>query len=285
MGKIFVLGWNSIFFLRTCTVIFFVFLTIFVISFFLFLKCNRFSAYRRRLMKFVFYYKNASYSNLCLEIYKILSDNKKLFENFSVISNFNSTYNPFERDLSLWNKVKKTEIVPNNKKILDLIFDNYELIPESQKDVFDKFRLHAVAFEAHVYDCSVDYNRFQFPKEFEKTIQLQIIKNNYEERNKISNWIKEEVNHIESLSSSNIWIFGSIFKKNYEDVNDIDIVIFSSLLTKDVLSSNNYSSSIKNLKELFEKKFKKSIHLTVFGSSEKFAFESFLSNIDVKVEL
>ena len=226
-----------------------------------------------------------TYDKLCLKIGTILNKNKNLFREFGPNSSINSEKDPIKQDLKLWRSIKTNEILPNNKEIRNLIEDNDKIISSTDKSLFQKMLNHIIAFEAHCLDESIDYRNFQFPIEFEKFIYLKCEYLNRKQIEKITKWIKNKFlgKKSKQLEIKSVCIFGSIFKAQYKDINDIDILIFSEIFEKkDILK---FAISLEKTKKEFACKFKKELNCTLFTKSEKNGYKEFLEKIDIKKEL
>jgi hypothetical protein len=97
-----------------------------------------------------------------------------LFENRNIWSSFGpesklAKYNPGSNTYKLWHMRRPDTIIPNNKKIVNLISANTELLNKSQIQAFISFKTHSTAFETNVIHRLEDYPRFpqSFVLEFE----------------------------------------------------------------------------------------------------------------------
>lgn len=70
----------------------------------------------------------------------------------------------------VWQLRKLDAIVPNNRKIVNVIEANTSLLNDSEHAVFLVFKIHAQAFEAHQYRRVDTYPLF--PKEFEEAFSV-----------------------------------------------------------------------------------------------------------------
>ena len=92
-------------------------------------------------------------------------------ENYSIFSNYGpnsgaSSRGPVRYDLTLWKIARLEQIVPNNRRIVELMDINWKLIPDEFVDGVRKFKLHAFAFEKHCADPCFDYSAHQYPSQF-----------------------------------------------------------------------------------------------------------------------
>lgn len=221
-----------------------------------------------------------SYENLCLNISFLLNKNKNLWREFGPNSFFDSEKDPIKQDLNLWENVKNNEILPNNKKIRELIENNESIIPEQDTNVFNLMKNHLIAFEAHVKNSSISYNEFQFPSSFETLIYEKCKSINLKEQNKILIWIRKELLSQEYFQIEELWIYGSILKTNYNSISDTDIIILDNCCKKDIIKQN--AICLENIKKKFKNRFNKKIHISYFSGLEKESFFDFLKNIDLK---
>jgi hypothetical protein len=65
---------------------------------------------------------------------------------------------------SIWHLRRLDRILPNNRKILNLVDANREFLSPKELGTAEKFRVHAEAYEHHVYQPLDDYPTF--PQEF-----------------------------------------------------------------------------------------------------------------------
>ncbi len=83
-----------------------------------------------------------------------------IFETYG--PNTDERFNPESNMPKVWLKKIREFIIPNNRKIFELIDKNYSLLKEDEKSEFEKFKLHLHDFEAkHLF--SVEENGSQFP--------------------------------------------------------------------------------------------------------------------------
>lgn len=73
---------------------------------------------------------------------------------------------PLSNAHRVWLSRRLDRIIPNNRKISNLIRANQQLLTKSQSEAFAYFSNHADAYEDHVYDRRDDYPLF--PKLFQK---------------------------------------------------------------------------------------------------------------------
>lgn len=70
----------------------------------------------------------------------------------------------------MWKKIKKEKLIPNNKKIIELIENNLDLFSEDELSKFQEFKIHSISFEEN-QERRLDNSAVKvFPDEFEKMI-------------------------------------------------------------------------------------------------------------------
>lgn len=97
---------------------------------------------------------------------------------------------------------------------------------------------------------------------------------------KISNWI---INYLKKyFIISELYLIGSAIEKDYEIINDVDIIQKLNECNKTDLLK--YSTILIQLKTDFQAVFKKSLHITTFTSNEYDTFDIFLNkNKNIKL--
>lgn len=87
-------------------------------------------------------------------------ENKLIFETYGPTTD--ERFNPESSTPKIWLKKIREFIIPNNRKIFELIKTNYSLLKEDEKSEFEKFKLHLHDFEAkHLF--AEEENGSQFP--------------------------------------------------------------------------------------------------------------------------
>jgi hypothetical protein len=221
--------------------------------------------------------KFENFGLLCQEILPLLKDNEYIFKNTGPNSSENDS-GTLRTDLTVWNKLKKKAISPNNKAIKKLIRSNFELIPENYLNVFNQMLLHIDAFNQHIKNPNFDYSEHQFPKAFSEIIFKESFLNAKTNRGLIKKheWIK---NKIEDKYILDWIIFGSIVFTP-EKANDLDLAI----LLREYSDDDKVNTYIEGLKFEFKLKFKKELHVSVFENIEVLNFEMFSINNPLKIK-
>lgn len=83
----------------------------------------------------------------------IFRENKTIFEIYGPETD--ERFNPESEIAPLWIQKIRTIIIPNNRRIQNIIENNYSLLTSSEKSNFDKFKQHVNDFEAkHIFNTS-----------------------------------------------------------------------------------------------------------------------------------
>jgi len=101
-------------------------------------------------------------------ISKLLEENKYYWKKYGPKSDL-SVENPESDAYYIWVSRKLDTILPNNRKILNSIDVNDDLIPEETRNLVREFQDHAVAFEESQYYRKESYR--QFPDEFGEVVR------------------------------------------------------------------------------------------------------------------
>lgn len=107
-----------------------------------------------------------SFRELQREITRLLASNRALFKAVGPHSVTAITC-PSSNLFSIWELRRLDRIVPNNRKILNLLDANASLIPASALEIVETFRVHVEAYERHVVHRLDSYPLF--PVDFEQT--------------------------------------------------------------------------------------------------------------------
>jgi predicted nucleotidyltransferase len=219
----------------------------------------------------------SEFYQLCQRILPLLIENSYVFKTFGPNSSAAET-EPLRSDLTLWKQARIDYLLPNNEKIANLINDNKELIPENNKELFQKLLSHIYAFKKHVENENFDYSEFQFPIEVDKVIKDTCM-NSVLNQTYFENIIKRIKSKLEIDSVNQIVLFGSFLFYSTEK-NDIDLAIL--LTISDSRSIKKANRKFEKAKKYFLDKVKKKLHLTVFTNTEKDQYYKFLENNEYK---
>jgi hypothetical protein len=82
---------------------------------------------------------------LATEIHTLLRRNKALFDAYGPHSTTGA--NPIDPRATTWERYVRSDIVPNNRRVLECLLKNSNLLTESEMRVVEDFRLHSEALE------------------------------------------------------------------------------------------------------------------------------------------
>jgi predicted nucleotidyltransferase len=220
----------------------------------------------------------SSFAELCQEILPLVKDNEYIFKATGPNSG-SEEQEPLRTDLTMWEKLKREAILPNNEAIKKLISDNKQTIPAKYTDVFNQLLLHIDAFNEHIINPNFDYSEFQFPKQLPTIILstcFQTAKTNQNLIKKVK-WISTKLN---KNYVSDWFIFGSAAFIP-DKANDIDIAILVDKATTDQRKLND---NILDIKNDFKLKFKKDLHVSIFDNESINDYSQFSSKNPLKID-
>lgn len=218
--------------------------------------------------------KTIKFLILCKKINVILYENHKLFIENNPAINLQSNG---KDELENWYLIEEKMINPNNKKILDLILENYNSIPIHKQDLFLKLKQHIISFENHIKNRKEDYSKHQFPKEFVKYVCGYLISQRKNKKlDKIIDWIKTNIKNNE-FDISQSYIYGSIFVYGFKEISDIDIIFYLNNFND--LNKEQFNEFKNGIIKSFKVNFKKDLHITIFTNEEKNDLEQFLKQV------
>jgi hypothetical protein len=113
-------------------------------------------------------FKNAE--ELHREIARLLAANKALHDTFGPRSEI-AMRDPVSNAFSVWDLRRLDRILPTNRKILNLLDVNRQLLSNTEVELAERFRVHAEAYERHVYDRLDNYPLF--PQEFARIFSIK----------------------------------------------------------------------------------------------------------------
>lgn len=220
----------------------------------------------------------SSFGDLCQEILPLVKDNEYIFKATGPNSG-NEEQEPLRTDLTMWEKLKREVILPNNEAIKKLISDNKHIIPAKYTNTFNQIILHIDAFNEHIINPNFDYSEFQFPKQFPTIILstcFETSKTNQKLIKKVK-WISAKLN---KNYISDWFIFGSAAFIP-DKANDIDIAI---LINKTITDQRKLNDNIFEIKNEFKLKFKKDLHVSIFDNESINDYSQFSSKNPLKID-
>ena len=103
-------------------------------------------------------------NSLRILIDALLRENKLIHETYSIESDF--AKNDFSDASELWRILSIQKIIPNNRKILNLLTANKHLLNENELSLLEKFKIHKEGFEYNKLSGDKNSSVILFPKEF-----------------------------------------------------------------------------------------------------------------------
>ncbi len=113
-------------------------------------------------------YKNRS--ELRLEIQKLLAENNEIFRQYGPHSDFAKSSDQSEAS-KMWEIRSIETIIPNNRKIYELLNKNYYLLSDKERMIFFKFREHKEGFEYNKLSGDKNSTVPLFPNEINEILK------------------------------------------------------------------------------------------------------------------
>ena len=226
--------------------------------------------------------KALSYEDLCIKISVLLENNNSYFRSFAPNSSAVDSDEPLREDTTIWENVKETVLVVNNKAIKELINSNRNLIPSEHLEYFTKMEHHIVAFEAHVKNPQFDYSAHKFPHEFDQLIRKECFSINEKQTMDIRSWLMKELTK-EKLDVDEMFLYGSILNNYFNDIKDVDLLLLYKAETQHQIIA--ITTKLNNICKRFHSRFRKTLHLTAFSSIETTGYNTFKSKLNYKREV
>lgn len=224
----------------------------------------------------------SSFKDLCIKISLLLEDNSKYYRSFAPNSSAIDSDEPLREDTALWEDVKKNQLVPNNRAILNLINTNRDLIPKEHQDKFTEMELHIAVFEAHVRNSQFDYSQHTFPKDFDNLIRSECFNINDGHSTDIKTWLTKELKK-RKINIVEKYLYGSILHNYFISIKDVDLLLLYEAKTQ--FEINDITSKLKEIQRNFKFRFRKELHLSAFSTIEETDYRSFKKKINYKQEV
>lgn len=110
-----------------------------------------------------------SKEDLLSALKRLLIENRSIFDQFGPES-FVARRNPISKVKEIWDLRKLSTLIPNNKKIINLIERNPSLFSDEEFSIFLRFKSHASSFENNAYERMDNESVSTFPIEFSEMI-------------------------------------------------------------------------------------------------------------------
>ncbi len=212
--------------------------------------------------------KHKTFEEICETLYPILKDNEYIF--FTVGPNSGANFEgELRTDLTMWYKYRSESILPNNRKIKEVLNSNSDLFDRDTSELANKMIVHIDAFEEHVQNENFDYTPYQFPQDFKELVEnkcFEKAKNSRTFKSRLK-WLNKR---IPKLNAKEWYLIGSSILIP-EKSKDVDIVIYYNKESKAEIQNK-----LKNLKMDFKLKFSCNLHITIFLTNEKSQYDEFL---------
>lgn len=220
--------------------------------------------------------KYKTFEEVCEVIYPILKDNEYIFS--TVGPNSGADFqDELRTDLTMWYKYRSESILPNNRKIKELLSNNDSLFDRESRELVNKMIVHIDAFEEHIKNVNFDYSAFQFPQDFKILVEEKCFENAKKSKIFISRmkWLRKKM---PKINPTEWYLIGSsIFIPSR--AKDVDIVIFYNQESKVQIHS-----ILKTLRMDFKLKFGCNLHATIFLSKERNEYDEFLEYNKYKIK-
>lgn len=218
-----------------------------------------------------------TFLDLAKHIWPLLADNARAFRSFGPNSSSESAA-PVRWNLQLWEVAKREVIMPNNRKILQLLKDHYELIPHIHRPCVDQEISHIYAFEKHCEDLTLDYTENRFPVAFFELIDSVCVQQTDTHKawlDRLNTWLLLQFERAQ-LKVLDAYLIGSALRGIFSGA-DVDIFM---LLAEDAPSEIWASiKSVELIRSEFQTEFGLPLHTIVFTNSESDQFYAFLGNL------
>lgn len=109
-----------------------------------------------------------SFEALAARIRFLLAENRSIWAEYGPQSE-SAVSNPISNLNDLWNLHRTERIIPNNRKIVNIVGANQNLLTSDQLQAYGNFLAHADAYERHVYSRLDRYPLF--PRDFEEAFR------------------------------------------------------------------------------------------------------------------
>lgn len=208
-------------------------------------------------------------------IKNILDDNKRIFKSQAPNSS-SKTVSTLrnENELAIWDSVKINKIVPNNRKIYEIL-ENIKNYEADEIILVEAMKNHIEAFEEHCQNKNTDYTKYQFPIKFSALISKYcngFVKEKYSK--KYTDWIKSYLLEYDVKAIEKYLLGSVLYEKN---PNDIDILLLIQSEGQHLIIE--YSNKLKQMEIEFEREFKLRLHLTVYFNNQAADYQLFKEKI------
>jgi hypothetical protein len=201
-------------------------------------------------------------------IQQLLRENHRIWAEFGPVSR---SPRALFADVTDWRTLRATTIVPNNRRIADLVTQYRELFPKRAAKVLDRFLSHVDAFAVHV-ERGTDHGARRFPTAFAALIDLAADGFELEPRTRetVLRWLTDALSTVRP-PLVRAYLFGSM-RVNAAAATDVDV----ALLHRD--EEANLRPQLTRLDADCQLLFGVPIDFVVFSEAERAEFEAFIAS-------
>lgn len=113
--------------------------------------------------------KFTSRSELRKEMVRLLRRNSSIFDSYGPHSP--NSVNPLSDAVTMWKELIKSEIIPNNRSLVELFLANDDLLNNGERVIVDKFSIHKIAFEYNHLTGDKNSSAPLFPSEINNILE------------------------------------------------------------------------------------------------------------------
>ena len=106
---------------------------------------------------------------LAIEVHSLLRRNRAIFEQYG--PNSRDSRNPLSDAASVWRRHVLSDVIPNNRRVADLLNTNEHLLTKRERATLDRFSLHQQAFEYNHVSGNKTAAAPLFPEEMNSILQ------------------------------------------------------------------------------------------------------------------
>jgi hypothetical protein len=108
--------------------------------------------------------KFSNRNDLKKELIKIFAENKSIFNEYGPFSDYANKSSISEAS-KMWTRMAISVIIPNNRKIENLLQTNIDLLSSNEMDIYYKFKIHREGFEFNKSSGDKNSDVTTFPQE------------------------------------------------------------------------------------------------------------------------
>lgn len=113
--------------------------------------------------------KFSSRNELKKAVTLLLRANRSVFETYGPHSESSKT--PMSDAVTMWKELVKSNIIPNNRRMAELLLINDDLLNDEERTIVDKFSIHKIAFEYNHLSGDKNSSAPLFPSELNNILE------------------------------------------------------------------------------------------------------------------